>query len=113
MGVEWRLQKVDPFTKEPVGGEEPFDPGSLDMREIDLLLVGKYEGPISGLLTDPGDDGGRDEEFDPDSEELPSAIIPPEVVQHCAERSARYPPGSVHAAQDGREEELPHHQSRR
>jgi len=91
MGVEWRLQKVDPITNEPVVGEEPFDPWAFDMGEIDLLLVGKYEGPISELMTAPDDESAEDQEFDPEAAAMPSVVLPPSVVQRCAKRLAAIP----------------------
>lgn len=95
MGVEWRAIKVDPLTRTHIAGEEAFDPGNFDMREIDLLLVGKLEGPIMGMMIDPGDgDGGENEEEpDSDSAESPVAFFPPEVVRRCADRLAAVPPG--------------------
>ena len=88
MGVKWRLFKVDPITREAVEDEEPFNPGAFQMEEIDLLMVGKHEGPIMGLLQDPGDEEVSDEEIDPES---PVAFFPPAVVQRCAERLAAIP----------------------
>lgn len=94
MGVEWRAIQVDPVTRENIEGAEAFDPGDFDMQEIDLLLVGKLEGPIMGLMTDSGDgEEGEEEEIDPESEGSPVAFIAPEAVRRCAERLATIPPG--------------------
>jgi hypothetical protein len=90
MGVGWALIKVDPITREAIEGEEPFNP-AFPMEDIDLLLVGKLEGPVMGLLQDPGIDEGGDEEIDPDSEETPSVFLPPAVVRRCAERLSAIP----------------------
>lgn len=94
MSISWKVVKVDPTSKQMIEGEEAFDVGCLDMTEIDFLLVGKLEGPINGLMVDPGDgdSGEEDVEFDPD-QELAMPFISPEGVRLCADRLSAIPPG--------------------
>jgi len=47
----WGLCAIDPTTLEPIDGQgHDFDPGGLAWQELDLLLVGNYEGPVTQLI---------------------------------------------------------------